>query len=78
MTLSKHRTFRTLFTIMQDMPWFRAKSVSAVFEAKAQFGHLSQLVKKTMDVAAPLKSDRCSKGTDWRPPLSLYCETPAT
>ena len=53
MTLSKHRTFRTLFTIMQDMPWPRAKSVSAVFEAKAQFGHLGQLVKKTMDVAFP-------------------------
>ena len=49
MTLSKHRTFRTLFTIMQDMPWFRAKSVSA----EAQFGHLRQLVKKTMDVAFP-------------------------
>ena len=53
MTLSKHRTFRTLFTIMQDMPLLRANYVSAEVEAKAQLGHLGQLVKKTMDVAFP-------------------------
>lgn len=38
MTLSKHRTFRTLFTIMQDMPWFRAKPVVQSLRQKRSSG----------------------------------------